>query len=182
MAPAAFLCVLTLASACSREEKSAKEAEEPPVIQAAEGMKYYVGGPVMKYDDYGRLRLGGFSGEVAAPISRGLLIGYKVEPDGKHFEYRTWINGRAVSKSTGFLDGDGLLWFTNRETFDAAGKVVARHSYEYDDEKKSMVSTLQQIDPATGEIVNTAQQEIPYTPPEDIEDEEEEEEGENVQE
>ena len=125
----------------------------------------------MNHDKYGRLRLGGFAGEVASPSSRGLLIGFKREPDGKSFDYRTWVNGRAVSKSTGFLDDQGLLWFTTRETYDSKGKIIARQSYTYDDQAKLMHSSVEQLDPETGQVINTYKQDIPYTPPVDPEDE-----------
>lgn len=158
------------------EEQASKKAEKPtPTIQPVDGMKYYVGGPIMRHDKYGRLRLGGFNGEVAGPTSRGLLIGYKLDADGKTFDYRTWINGRPVSKSTGFLDPDGLLWFAERETYDSNGKVIARQSFKYNDEAKVMTSLVQQLDAETGAVLNTHTMDMPYTPPEqpDIPDDDE---------
>ena len=162
---------------CQRSEHPAKKAQqESPPVALVEGMKYYVGGPVMKHDAYGRLRLGGFNGEVATPSSRGLLLGYRLEPDGKHFEYRTWVNGRAVSKSTGFLDTQGLLWFTDRETYDSKGTILTRQTFSYDDNAKKMSTTVQQLDPKTGAVIHTTTQHTPYTPPEEPETE-----GENSQ-
>lgn len=150
---------------CHRSEHSAKKVEkEAPAVAPVQGMKYYVGGPVMKHDAYGRLRLGGFNGEVAAPSSRGLLLGYRLEPDGKHFEYRTWVNGRAVSKSNGFLDAQGLLWFTDRETYDSKGAVLTRQTFTYDDDAKKMTTTVQQLDPKTGAVINDTKQDTPYAP------------------
>jgi hypothetical protein len=166
--------LLVLVASCSREEPK-KVAKPLPPIAPVQGMKYYVGGPEMKYDKYNRLRLGGFTGEVAAPTSRGLLLGYKVEPDGKHFDYRTWLNGRIVSRSKGFIDEAGMLWFSERETFDGDGKVVARQTFEYDDARKVAVSSITQIDPETGKSISTQKQEEPYTPPPEPEDEEDEE-------
>ena len=178
---AAMTVLCTTLIGCSGDDKEAKpqaaQAELPKITPVPE-MKYYVGGPVMKHDSYGRLRLGGFSGEVATPSSRGLLIGYKLEPDGKTFDYRTWVNGRAVSKSTGFLDGAGLLWFSNRETYDSEGKIIARQAYTYDDAAKVMHSSVEQLDPVTGAVIQTFKQDMPYTPVEEPdEDEEEDEEG-----
>jgi hypothetical protein len=154
---------------------------EPPepeknelVIEPIVGMKYYVGGPVMKADRYGRLRLSGFNGEVSAPTSRGLLIGIQID-DTKHFDYRTWLNGLAVSQSTGFLDQDGLLWYTHRSTFDGNGRIVARQSFEYDDSRLVMTSLLEHLDPETTEVVRSHREELPYAPVEDEEDEDEEE-------
>lgn len=167
---------------CKSREHAAKKAEqEAPPVSPVEGMKYYVGGPVMKHDAYGRLRLGGFNGEVAAPTSRGLLLGYRLEPDGRHFEYRTWVNGRAVSKSNGFLDAQGLLWFTDRETYDSNGTVLTRQTFTYDDNAKKMATTVQQLDPKTGAVIHTSTQETPYTPPEEAESETEGQTGEAEQ-
>jgi hypothetical protein len=165
---------LVFAFGCTRAEPK-KAAKPLPPIAPIEGMKYYVGGPEMKYDQYNRLRLGGFSGEVAAPTSRGLLLGYKVEPDGKHFDYRTWLNGRAVSRSKGFIDNGGLLWFTERETFDSEGNVVARQTFDYDDSAKIARSTVTQLDPKSGKVLSSQKQEEAYTPPTEPDDEEEEE-------
>jgi len=170
------ICLLAGVSlvACKGPQQDAKKAErELPQITPIEGMKYYVGGPVMKYDSYGRLRLGGFNGEVAAPVSRGLLIGYKLEPDGRHFEYRTWVNGRPVSKSLGFLDAQGLLWFSDRETYDSKGAVLARQTFTYDDTAKKMTAKVEQIDPKTGAVVHSNTDETPYTPPPQPADDEE---------
>ena len=166
-----------LVAGCSHDEPK-KVAKPLPAIAPVEGMKYYVGGPEMKYDKYNRLRLGGFTGEVAAPTSRGLLLGYKVDPDGKHFDYRTWLNGRIVSRSKGFIDDGGLLWFSERETFDGDGQVVARQAFEYDDARKVAVSTVTQVDPKTGKVLSTQKQEEPYSPPEEPDDEDDE--GESV--
>jgi hypothetical protein len=145
-------------------------------IEPIAGMKYYVGGPVMKADRYGRLRLAGFNGEVSAPTSRGLLIGIKID-DSKHFDYRTWLNGLAVSQSTGFLDQDGLLWYTHRSTFDGNGKIVARQTFEYDDSRLVMTSLLEHLDPETAEVVRSHREELPYAPVEEEEDEDDEETG-----
>jgi hypothetical protein len=144
-----------------------KKAAELPKIEPIEGMKYYVGGPVMKYDKYGRLRLSGFNGEVATPTSRGLLLGYKLGPDGKHFEYRTWLNGRVVGKSTGWVDEQGMLWFDDRETYDSKGQVIATQKLSYDDDSKTMTSVIEQVDPKTDKVIATSKQDIPYTPPEE---------------
>jgi hypothetical protein len=39
--------------------------------------------------------------------------------------------------SKGFIDDGGLLWFSERETFDGDGQVVARQAFEYDDARRS---------------------------------------------
>ncbi len=169
---------------CSRESQDEAATDASPAaapsqtttIEPIEGMKYFVGGPIMKPDRYGRLRLAGFNGEVAMPTSRGLLIGYKRLPDGKHFEYRTWLNGRAVAKATGFIDDDGLLWFTERETYDADGDVIARQSFVYHDDTETMTSTVEQYDGDTGELLRKHVQDMPYRPADD-DDEDEEDEG-----
>ncbi|RMF25036.1 MAG: hypothetical protein D6760_01910 [Deltaproteobacteria bacterium] len=163
---------------CSRGDSKKNTAAEDsaPVIEKIEGMRYYVGGPVMKADKYGRLRLGGFNGQVTTPSSRGLLIGYKPNDDGT-FEYRTWVNGRPVQKSVGFRDEDGLLWFTKRETYDGQGRVIARQTLTYDNDREVMNSTYEQVDPETGKVLKSVSREVPYAPPSEKEDEEGEDEG-----
>lgn len=159
---------LLVASGCSScgEKKTAPEARK---IEPVEGMKYYVGGPIMKRDKYGRTRLAGFNGEVKNPTPRGLLIGFKENPDGT-FDFRTWLNGMIVSQSDGFLDDERLLWYTKRVSYDSEGAVVVDQIFEYDDEAKTMKSTIRHLDPETGEVVQEYQQNIAYTPPPDPDD------------
>lgn len=183
----ALLVVLVVSLAavvgCSRDEKKEEAATTAPAkIDPIPGMKYYVGGPVMKYDKYERMRLAGFNGEVSNPTTRGLLLGFKTNED-RTFDYRTWLNGAIISQSTGFLDDDGLLWYRERVSYDSNGAVVVRQKFTYDDERKVMHSTLDHLDPANGEVVKTVNQEMPYTPPATPEDEEEDEdEGEGEEE
>jgi len=162
----ATLIVLCTFSACSRDEP---KKEATPSIEPIEGMKYYVGGPLMKADKYGRFRISGFNGEISAPTTRGLLLGSKVL-EGNRFEYRTWINGKLISRSTGFIDDDGLYWYDERFTYHFNGNPIARQELHYDDERKVMLSKLEQLDPETGEIIRTHETEIPYTPVDDGED------------
>jgi hypothetical protein len=82
-----------------------------------------------------------------------------------------------VSKSEGFLDDAGLLWFSQRDTFDSAGVVIAKQTFEYDDAKKIMVSSVSQLDPKTGQVLNTYKQDMPYTPPEEPEEDEDADDG-----
>jgi len=171
---ATALIVVAAVLGCSDKGKNdAAAKQDVPVIEKIEGMRYYVGGPVMKADKYGRLRLGGFNGQVTTPSSRGLLIGYKPNDDGT-FEYRTWVNGRPVQKSVGFVDEEGLLGFTKRETYDGKGRVIARQTLKYDNDREVMTSTYEQVDPQTGEVLKTVSRDVPYAPPteEDSEDEE----------
>lgn len=167
----AAVAALVVGACKSGDEKAAAERVAPPTIEVVDGMKYYVGGPVMRQDRYGRIRLGGFRGEVSAPVSRGLLLGFKREgPDGKDFDYRTYIGGRIVSSSTGFLDEDERLWFRERLSYDSKGRVVARQTLEYDDEREIMTSRVEQIDPLDGEVVQVIDSEQPYRPLDDDED------------
>jgi len=166
----AVVCVLLLAggvvAGCTHsDETSSSSPKSAAAIEPIEGMKYYVGGPVMKFDKYGRMRLGGFNGEISSPTSRGLLLGFKKNPDST-FDYRTWLNGAIITKSTGFLDGDGMLWYSERVNYDANGNVTVRQTFQYDDEKQIMTSVLEHLDPETGEVVKTTTQEIPYAPSE----------------
>ena len=176
-----LVAVVFLSAGCTRSDKKEDAAAQAPAkIEAIEGMKYYVGGPIMKYDKYNRMRLAGFNGEVSNPTTRGLLLGFKKSDDGT-FDYRTWLNGSIISQSSGFLDADGLLWYRERLSYDANGAVVVRQQFTYDDERKVMRSTLEHIDPVDKSIVKTVSEELPYTPPasdesDEGEDEEEEDE------
>ncbi len=173
VAVAVSLLSAPLLSGCSREKAAPKNSatKQESKIEQITGMRYYVGGPVMKPDNYGRLRLAGFNGQVTTPSSRGLLIGYKPNGDGT-FLYRTWINGRSVQESKGFLDEQGLLWFTERATYDSQERVIARQKLSYDNDKQIMTSNFEQIDPETGEVVKTTKRDMPYAPPESPDEEE----------
>jgi hypothetical protein len=167
---AALALSVTSLAGCDRSEKKDATTAAPAKIEPVAGMKYYVGGPQMRYDKYNRMRLAGFNGEVSNPTTRGLLLGFKKNDDGT-FDYRTWLNGAIISQSTGFLDDDGLLWYRDRISYDANGAVVVRQKFTYDDERKVMQSTLEHIDPADGSVVKTVSDEVPYTPPAQPDDE-----------
>jgi hypothetical protein len=156
--------VVFLSGGCSRSDEKEDAVQPPAKIEAIEGMKYYVGGPVMKYDKYSRMRLAGFNGEVSNPTTRGLLLGFKKSDDGT-FDYRTWLNGAIISQSNGFLDADGLLWYRERLSYDANGAVVVRQQFTYDDERKVMRSTLEHLDPVDKSVVKSVSEELAYTPP-----------------
>jgi hypothetical protein len=174
LAAVAMLAVALSSASCSRDEDKSVAV---PAIEPVDGMKYYVGGPLMKADKYGRFRISGFQGEISAPTNRGLLLGSRMM--GDKFDYRTWINGKLVSRSTGFLDDEGLYWYEERFTYHFNGNPIARQLLTYDDADKVMHSKLEQMDPETGEIIRTHEQDIPYTPVEDEGDDnwEDDEEG-----
>ena len=172
------LVVTTLAiGACSgggedatdKTGAAATAKSPPPPIERVPGMKFYVGGPVLKQDRYGRERLMLFSGEVSAPTTRGLLIGFKPESDGEDFDYRTYINGRLVANSTGFLVDD-LLWFKERFSYNSAGQRITHQTFTYDDASEMMTSRLEHLDPESGEVIEVIDEKIPYSPPEDDEE------------
>lgn len=147
------------------ETVPSKSPSAVPTIERIEGMKYYVGGPALKFDKYGRMRVGGFNGEISSPTSRGLLAGFKKNPDST-FDYRTWLNGAILSKATGFLDSEGMLWYTERTEYGPNGDIRGRDKYEYDDEKQIMKVRWEVLDPKTGEVVTSKTQEMPYAPSE----------------
>ena len=165
-----ILSLSFFAAACSStddaDEAESKASDRAPVIEKIEGMKYYVGGPILKYDQYGRLRLGGFNGEVSTPSTRGLLIGFKKNDDDS-FDFRSWLNGKPFARSTGQVDEAGLLWYDERLSLDGNGNATMRQKFEYDEEAKIIRMTLEQIDVEDGEVIKTTTQEMPYTPVED---------------
>ena len=166
--------VAPLFAGCSSDEKPAAKAKsEAPKIEIVEGMKYYVGGPVLKYDKYGRMRLGGFNGEVSTPSTRGLLIGFK-KNDDETFDFRSWLNGKIFARSEGRVDDQGLLWYSERVSYDGNGNIVMRQTFEYDDDAEIITTKLSHIDPENGEVIKTTTQELPYTPPDDEEDDDDE--------
>ena len=142
------------------------KAPEVRTVEPVEGMQYFVGGPVMKIDKYGRTRLASFNGEVKNPTPRGLLIGFKKNPDGT-FDFRTWLNGMIITQSDGFLDDEGLLWYTKRVSYDSEGVVIVEQTFEYDDDAEVMKSTMQHLDAETGEVIEEHVGDIPYSPPAD---------------
>ena len=155
---------------CSGGEEDKAAPVKPSKIERVEGMRYYVGGPQFTTDPYGRNRLSGFSGQVTAPPSRGLVIGFK--PIGeKNFEYHTYLNGRIVQRSTGFTDDGGRLWFEERATYDSEGRVITRQSLKYDTGREVSISKLEYVDAESGETVKVVDSEIPLRPVVDDEQE-----------
>jgi len=150
----------------SEPEDGAKDKNKVVTIEKIEGMRYYVGGPILKYDQYGRLRLGGFNGEVSTPSTRGLLIGFKKNDDNT-FDFGSWLNGEPFARSTGRVDEAGLLWYDERRSYDGNGNVTMRQTFVYDDEDQMIRTTLEQIDPEDGEVIKTTTQDMPYAPAED---------------
>ncbi|MFP6626048.1 MAG: hypothetical protein VCA74_03180 [Deltaproteobacteria bacterium] len=161
-----LLCFVVALTGCSKSEEQAEMPEEAPVIETIAGMRYYVGGPKVKEDRYGRSRIYEFSGRIMAPTVRGLLVGFKVDPD-RNFEFMTWLNGSMMQKSSGFLDEEGLLWYLTRETVDVDGAVFVRQTFTYDNERRVMTSHFRDLDPETGEVLSSTVTEIPYSPPSD---------------
>ena len=169
---AATALLLAGCSGCGEEvAEVGEEIPERPPVEVVEGMKYYVGGPIMMSDRYGRLRITGFNGRVMAPTQRGLLVGLKLGEDGR-FDFRTWLNGSLTQVSTGFADEEGLLWYEERSSYDSQGRVIARQIFAYDDESMIITSTLEEVDPENGEVIESRVSELPYVPPQDDEFEE----------
>lgn len=136
-----------------------KEPAAVPVIEAQPGWHYYVGGPILRQDEHEGAVFVGFKGEVRTPSSRGLLIGVKQNPDNT-FEFATWVNGAKINYSKGFIAKDGSYRFTERETMNQAGKIVARQSFTYDENKRAIKSVTQDIDPDTGEVIRTLESDL----------------------
>ncbi|MFN2375532.1 MAG: hypothetical protein ABR538_03285 [Candidatus Binatia bacterium] len=198
--PLAFVLTLSV-SACSKEEAPApgapaantapaaasapaagdKALEKIPILP---GYKYYVGGPVMSKDAYGRFRLERFDGEVQQPPSRGMVFGAKRE--GEKLEYRVWGNGRLLGFHRGTMRG-GVFWQDYVEGY-RQGAVTAREHLVHDDVAKRSKVTTEDIDPETGEVIRTKESSVSYLPlaipnelsgldDDDDEEEDEEEDG-----
>lgn len=179
------------ASACSKEEAPApgtpaadtapaaasapaggeKSLEKIPILP---GYKYYVGGPVMGKDPYGRFRLERFDGEVQQPPSRGMIFGAKRE--GDKLEYRVWGNGRLLGFHRGTMK-NGLFWQEYIEGY-RQGALTAREHVVHDDEAKRSKITTEDIDPETGEVIRTKETSISYLPPALPDEMDDDEEGE----
>ncbi len=156
---AAIMASLMLA-ACAGEP----EPKPRPKVSAEQGFKYYVGGPVMKTDEYGRNRLSGFNGPVMQPTSRGLLVGVRIDADA-NFKFRTWLNGALAQSSSGFIKDDGTYWYLKREGYDAAGMVVTKRTYQYDDDAQQTTTVLTYYDTDDGSVLEERTVETPYEPP-----------------
>ncbi|MBI5505511.1 MAG: hypothetical protein HY899_11970 [Deltaproteobacteria bacterium] len=181
------LAVAIFAAACSSEpSKENKETQtgaaskappaagdaRPAKIPILEGYTYYVGGPLLKKDAYGRERIAKFLGEVAQPPGRGMVIGVKRE--GDRLEYRVWVNGGSVGLYRG-VTRDGLFWREYIETF-RGEKTIVREFTVNDDAAQLMRIKTEQVDPETGETIRvsetTKKYQAPALPdlPEDSED------------
>lgn len=146
------------AASSSAETPEADRVARIPILP---GYKYYVGGPGMKQDKYGRFRLKGFNGEVQQPPSRGMIFAAKVE--GDQMEYRVWGNGVLLALHRGVMR-DGLFWQEFTESY-RLGKVVAREKTVNNDETERVMTTLEDIDPETGEVIRTTESSSSYLPP-----------------
>ncbi len=152
----AVLCLLFSVS-CSDSPTSERAAN--PKIEIEKGMRYFVGGPLISVDRYGRSRIKSYEGEVLTPPSRGVVIGLKQDEDG-NFESKTWILGRLVSLTKGLLGSDGLQRPTYKETY-SGGKVIWRQWIEYDNAAEKMKIKHEMIDPESGKVVKTNVLEVP---------------------
>lgn len=174
------------ASACSKSETPPPAAAPAPAAKASApedrvlkipilpGYKYYVGGPVLSPDPYGRYRISSFNGEVQQPPSRGMIFG--VKRDGDQIEYRVWGNGTPLGFHKGVMR-DGLYWEDYSEGF-RMGKLVARERQTHDDAAKRSKVVTEDLDPETGELIRTKEGYLSYAPPvldSGTEDEDEEE-------
>lgn len=171
-------------SACSSDEpaptsaSSATSAAAPADAEGEErvakipilpGYKYYVGGPVVREDKYGRIRIAGFNGEVPQPPSRGMVFGAKQE--GDRMEYRVWANGIILAMHRGVMR-DGLYWSEYEELY-RVGKLVGRQTAANDDATERTTLTTEDMDPETGEVIRTRESSVSYIQPRIIDDEEE---------
>jgi hypothetical protein len=144
-----------------------------PKIPIEPGYKYYIGGPHLSEDKYGRHRIESFNDEVAQPPSRGMVFG--VKRDGDKVEYKVWANGRYVALNRGRMI-DGHFWKDYYEGFKKE-VLVAREKYTHDDEKKVTRIVTEEFDYETGELIRTKEMEMNYLPAKVVDDEEDEDAG-----
>lgn len=144
-----------------------------PKIPIEPGYKYYIGGPHLDKDKYGKHRIQSFNDEVAQPPSRGMVFG--VKRDGDKVEYKVWANGRYVALNRGRMV-DGLFWKDYYEGFKKE-VLVTRETYTHDDEKKVTRIVTEEFDYETGEPIRTKEMEMSYFPAEEDDEEDEEDAG-----
>jgi hypothetical protein len=165
------LCVvvaLSSASGCSKQETASTTsggvtatAATVPKIPILPGYKYYIGGPSLKRDPYGRYRVHDFNTPVEQPPSRGMIFGVKIDAD--KLEYRVWGNGKLLAVHRGIMR-DGLYWPEYAESY-RDEKLVARENTVNDDSIKRSKQTTEDVDPETGEVIRTKEASISYYPP-----------------
>ena len=181
------LLAALFAQACSKEAPPAAAPAPAPAAQAAAkapsaeartlpipilpGYKYYVGGPVLSRDVYGRYRISSFNGEVQQPPSRGMIFG--VKRDGDQIEYRVWGNGTPLGFHKGVMK-DGVYWEDYSEGY-RMGKLVAREKTTHDDAARQSKIVTEDLDPQTGEVIRTKEGVLSYAPPKMDDDEDDEE-------
>lgn len=180
---ALLLCICTVLalSACTSDEAGKQPAEsstssvattggDAPILKIPilPGYKYYVGGPRMGQDEYGRFRVKSFLGEVEQPPSRGMIFGAKAEGDA--LEYRMWGNGLLLNVQRGKMK-NGVFWPDQVEAY-RLGKLIVRQNVTYEDDAKRYKVTAQDIDPENGEVIRTTESSHSYYPPAPKEEEE----------
>lgn len=186
----AIVLSICAVAACSNDEPASPGANAAPLAAAKSsgeetvakipilpGYKYYVGGPVMKRDQYGRYRIMKFNDEVQQPPSRGMIFGTR--SDGDQLEYRVWGNGTLLAFHKGVMR-DGLFWQQYAESY-RSNKLTARERSEFIDAEKRSKVTIEDIDPEDGEVIRTRQYYASYIPPPKPDPDEEDEEGEEME-
>lgn len=133
----------------------------PAKVPILEGYKYYVGGPVMGKDPYGRYRISDFQGEVQQPPSRGMVFG--VKRDGEQLEYRVWGNGKLLAVHKGVMR-DRIFWQEYVEGY-RDEKLVAREHHTHNDAETRTTIKTEDLDPKTGESIRVREYSVSYKPP-----------------
>jgi hypothetical protein len=169
---------LVVVASCSNEEPggpgagsgagSGAPAEALAKLPMLPGDKYYVGGPILKRDKYGKYRIRAFEGEVEQPPSRGMIFGAKLE--GDKMEYRVWANGKLLAVHRGTMR-DGIFWQEYAEGY-RDEKLTSRERDENIDAEQRTKSVLEDIDPDNGEVIRVTESYLSYFPPKiDMDDE-----------
>ena len=140
---------------------AAPDEPRPVKVPLLEGYKYYVGGPVMGKDAYGRYRISDFQGEVQQPPSRGMVFG--VKRDGDKLEYRVWGNGKLLAVHKGVMR-DGIFWQEYVEGY-REERLVAREYLVHNDAEARTTIKTEDLDPRTGESIRVREYSISYNPP-----------------
>ncbi|MFT4571704.1 MAG: hypothetical protein ACI8TX_001628 [Hyphomicrobiaceae bacterium] len=160
--------------AAPADSDSGETKKEPLVFPLEEGVVYYDGGPLVRYDKYERMRVYSYRGETTEPSVEGVVMGHRDLPDNR-FEMTTIINGSLIARNFGFFDENQNMWYDRRLGY-YGGNLILEMLVDNDDETQIITIVRKDLDPKTGELIRETEYSAPYTPPPAPEDEEDDDE------